>query len=245
MAYASKAGRARVSAKRPQAQAVCMRCGLWYNRVDLNFQFQWRGTSLRNIYILVCDRCLDVPTEQLRAIQLPADPTPVYFPSVEDFVGDETNFRTVGEGKVDPVSGIPIPSTDFRVTMDCQNRITESIGAPVGFDQRAVMPYNGAIQKPFGRQLPLLSVTANGTATVNVTCFAVHGLHTGDQISVAGLSERNANGFFTVIVPGATTFSYMTATDVKAAALLTSTTRAITALVGLPYGDETIPQVSP
>lgn len=245
MAYASKAGRARVSAKNPQAQAVCYRCGIWYNRVDLSFQYEWRGTSLRNLYILVCNRCLDVPQEQLRAIQLPADPTPIYFPSVEDFVAAETNYRTVGEGTVDPRTGIPVPSTDYRVTQDCQNRITQEIGAPTGFIQNAVMPYNGAIQKQFGVLLSPLSATANGSATVTATFSSPHGLVTNDQIAVEGLSSREANGFFSVTVLTAMAFTYATYSDIPAAPLLTGTTRMITCLVGLPYGTKTIPQVGP
>lgn len=245
MAYASKAGRARVSAKSPRAQAVCMRCGIWYNRVDLNFQFQWRGTSLRNIYILVCDRCLDIPTEQLRSITIPADPTPIYFPSVEDFVADETNYRTVGEGTIDPITGLPIPSKDYRVTQDCQNRVTQEIGAPTGLIQNGVMPYNGGVQKHFGVPLSLLSVIANGTATVAVTCSVAHGLCTDSQISAEGLSNVKANGFYSVTVTTAMAFTYMTYGNIASGPLLTGTTRMITALVGLPYATKTIPQVGP
>lgn len=243
MAYASKAGRARVSAKSPRAQAVCMRCGFWYNRVDLNFQFDWRGTSLQNLYILVCDRCLDVPQEQLRAIQLPADPTPVYFPSVEAFEQDETNYRTLVPGTVDPVTGIPVPNQTGRITEDLQCRITNPIGAPVGLDQNAVMPYNGAIQKAFGVVLSPLSITANGTDQVSVTFSQAHGLCTNDQISVEGLADPLACGFFSVIVSSPMAFTYQTYNDIASGPLLTATTRMVTALVGLPYGTVRIPQV--
>ena len=150
MAWASQSGRARTNARKPSAFAVCMRCGIWYNRVNLNFQYDWRGTSLQNLYILVCDLCTDVPQEQLRAIQLPADPTPIYYPSVEDFVADETNYRITVPGCVDPISGIPKPSNDFRVTQDCENRVTQPTGRPDGLVQAGVMPYNGAIQKHLG-----------------------------------------------------------------------------------------------
>jgi hypothetical protein len=246
MAYASRAGRARTSSKSPRAFAVCMRCGLWYNRDELVFQSEWRGTTLTNIYILVCKKtCLDVPQEQNRAIILPADPTPIYFPSVEDFAAAETNCRSTVPGSVDPITGIPIPSTTLRVTEDGHNRITQPIGAPNGLDQNAVMPYNGAIQQAFGAPLSLLSVIANGTATIAVTCSAAHGLSTNSQISVEGLSAANANGFYSVTVTTAMAFTYLTYGDIAAGGLLTSTTRMITALVGLPYGSETIPQVGP
>ena len=243
MAYASRAGRARVSAKKPQAQAVCMRCGIWYNRVDLNFQYDWRGTSLQNLYILVCDRCTDVPQEQLRAIQLPADPVPIYYPSVEAFEADETNYRVTVPTCVDPISGIPLPPNDYRVTEDCANRITQPIGTPNGLIQNGVMPYNGATQQAFGRTLSPLSLTSNGTATVTATFSAPHGLKTDDQIAVEGLTDRRATGFFSVTVLTTMAFTYATYDDVPAAGLLTGTTRMITCLVGLPYGLKQIPEV--
>ena len=243
MSYASKAGRARVSAKKPAAQAVCDRCGIWYNRVSLHWQFDWRGTSLQNLWILVCDRCLDTPQAQLRAIQLPADPVPVWQPRVENFADDETNYRSVGPSTIDSITGIPIPSTMLRVTEDCQNRVTQEIGAPVGLEQNAVMPYNGGVQKAFGVPLSLLSVIANGTAMIAVTCSAVHNLKTDDQVSIEGLSKAAANGFYSVIVTTATAFTYMMAANMPSASLLTSTARIVTALVGLPYGTKTIPQV--
>lgn len=245
MAYASQSGRARTSAKSPRAFAVCQRCGLWDNRDKMQFQMEWRGTTLRNIYILVCGRCYDTPQEQLRSITIPADPTPIYFPSVEDFVAAETNYRTVGEGTIDTITGIPVPSTDYRVTQDCQNRITQEIGAPTGLIQNAVMPYNGALQKQFGVLLSPLSITANGTATVACTFLKAHGLNTNDQIAVEGLSGREANGFFSVTVLTAMAFTYTTYSDISAAPLLTGTTRMITCLVGLPYGETQIPQVGP
>jgi hypothetical protein len=239
MAYASRSGRARTSAKKPEAFAVCDRCGIWHNRVSLQWQSDWRGTSLQNLWILVCRRCLDTPQEQLRAIQLPADPVPVWQPRIEDFAGDETDYRSTVPGTVDPITNIPIPSTTLRVTEDCQNRITQPIGIPEGLDQDAVMPYNGGVQKAFGVPLALLSVIANGTATIAVTCSAPHGLVTDGQISAEGLTA--ANGFYSVVVVSATAFTYMTPQNVPAGSLLTPTSRIVTALVGLPYGSTTIP----
>lgn len=244
MSYASKAGRARTSARNPQAFAVCDRCGVWHNRVNLSFQFDWRGTALQNLWILVCKRCLDRPQEQLRAIQLPADPTPVWQPRVEAFSDDETDYRSTLPIPVDPIVGIPVPSkTALRVTQDCENRITQPIGCPDGLEQNAVMPYNGSIQKAFGVKLPVLSISTNGTNIVTVTCSAVHGLHPNDQVSVAGTESCCADGFYSVNVLTATAFTYATARSIAAGALLTPTTRIVTALVGIPYGSDQIPLV--
>lgn len=214
MSYASKAGRARVSAKSPSAFGVCDRCSLWYNLNDLVWQMDWRGTSLVNLWIRVCTRtCLDVPQQQLRAIQLPADPVPVWQPRPENFLNDEVDSN-------------------------------QPIGIPTGLDQNAVMPYNGAIQKAFGVPIAVLSIISNGTTTIFVTCSAPHGLINDDQIAVQGLTDRNACGFFSVVMFTPMTFTYATANAIAAASLLTPTTRMITCLVGLPRGSTDIPQVT-
>ena len=59
MGYGSLSGRARTDVNNPRAFAVCDRCGLWYNHSDLNWQMDYRGRTLQNIRILVCDTCND------------------------------------------------------------------------------------------------------------------------------------------------------------------------------------------
>jgi hypothetical protein len=133
MAYASQAGRARTSARSPQAHAICDRCGFRYNLVDLNWQFDWRGASLQNIKLLVCKSCYDEPQEQLRAIVIPADPVPVANPRIQDFVTAEQNTRvTSGQNTVDPRTGIPIINGDTRITQNDEVRVTQQTGEPPG-----------------------------------------------------------------------------------------------------------------
>jgi hypothetical protein len=269
MAYASRSGRARTSVSNPRAFAVCQRCGLWYNRIDLKFQFDWRGAQLQNLYILVCTPCYDEPQSQRRAITLPADPVPVYYPSVEDFVADESDYRTIGAPAIDPRTGLPIPSEVYRVTADCQNRTLQPYGQPVGMDANAIMPtWTGVGTIHLGAVLPALSVSANGTAVVTVTCSAPHNLQPPFQIAARGLTA--ANGFYTANVTTATAFTYDTqnpiplgatviATDsgfeittdtgapiatsqtISPQSLLTSTTLIQSCQIGLPYGYATIP----
>lgn len=76
-------GHARVNARKPQAHAICDRCGFRYNHVDLQWQFQWQGPTLQNLRQLVCRSCLDVPNAQLRTILIPADPLPILNPRPE------------------------------------------------------------------------------------------------------------------------------------------------------------------
>lgn len=244
MSYASQSGRARTSPSNPQAHAICDRCGFRYNFVDLQVQYDWRGSALLPLNIYVCRRCLDRPQEQWRSIIVPADPTPIINARVQDFVAAETDYQTISNGTViDPVTGIPIPSTTILVTQDGEPMINQPIGASVGLEQGAVMPLRGVTH--YGVPVPVLSVTGNGTVVVSVTCSSPHGLSTNDQISVEGLSNVLANGFFSVTVTTATAFNYQTYSSIAAGALITPTTRMITAIVGLPYGVVQIPQVGP
>jgi len=244
MAYASQSGRAKVSSSNPRAFGICDRCGFLYNHDNLQWQFDWAGASLINKRILVCNSCLDVPQEQLRAIVLPADPVPIMNPRVENYAEAETNFQTVSAPPVyDPVTGIPIPSTTILTTENGQPLTTTPYGQPVGLDQNAVMPLNGKIH--YGVKLNPLSITAIGTDQVRVTFSAPHNMATNDQISIEGLTNKLADGFYSITVTTATAFTYQTYSVISAGALLQGTTNMVTARVGLPYGYTKIPQVGP
>ena len=138
MGYASQAGRARTDPRNPQAHAICDRCGFRYNHVDLRWQYDWRGTSLQNLRLLVCSTCNDEPQQQLRAIVIPADPVPVQNPRIQDFVTAETNTRaTSGQNTVDSTTNIPVINGDTRITQDDKVRVTQQTGeAPEGRNQR-------------------------------------------------------------------------------------------------------------
>jgi hypothetical protein len=74
---------------------------------------------------------LDTPQEQLRAIILPADPVPIYRPSLENFVVAESNTRaTSGQDTVDARTGIPVPGDVLRITQDDKFRVTQQTGEP-------------------------------------------------------------------------------------------------------------------
>ena len=237
-------GRARVSARNPRAFAICDRCGFLYNHVNLKWQFDWRGSTLQNLRFLVCNRCYDTPQEQLRAIVVPADPTPIINARVEPYSVDETDYRTASAPTVyDLITGIPIPPAVNIVTQDGNNTTTQVIGNPNGLEQGAVMPLVGTVT--YGAKIPALSVISNGTTTVSVTCSSAHGLSNNSQVSIEGLSTNNADGFYSVTVTSATAFTYSTYSAIPSGSLLTNTTNIITALVGLPYNYAQIPQTGP
>ena len=132
MGYASKAGRARISARNPRALAICDRCGLTYNHVNLQWQYDWAGASLINKRLLVCDTCLDVPQSQLRAIVVPADPVPILNPRVQNYQAASEDLRTTQGNMVDPVTNIPIIGGDTRITQDDNTRVTQQTGEAPG-----------------------------------------------------------------------------------------------------------------
>jgi hypothetical protein len=212
---------------------------MWYNRTALRFQYDWRGPKIENLWILVCEHCYDKPQEQLRAITLPADPVPIFYPSVEDFANAETDYRSVAFAPAtDPRTGLPVYANDLRTTVECVNRTTIPYGDPIGLDANAVMPLqvNGGIPTHYDIVLPVLSLFSYD-CLVTVTCGAVHNLQPNQQVAITGMTT--GNGFYSVAVPTATVFTFQTAQPCQPQ--LTNTTRMVTTNVGLPLGFTDIP----
>lgn len=243
MGYASRLGRARISAKNPRAAGVCDRCGAVYSFSALKWQYDWRGTSLQNLRFLVCNRCYDKPQEQLRSIVVPPDPTPIINARVQDYVAASTDYVTVGQGTVDPVTNIPKPSTTVLNMQDGSALNTQPVGRPLGYEQDAQMPL--VMNQKWAVKLPLLSVSSTGSTIISVTCSSPHGLATDAQIGVQGLSNTLADGAYSVTVTTATAFTYTVNAPVPAGSLLTSTTNMVTMNMGLPYNYAQIPQPGP
>jgi hypothetical protein len=93
MGYASISGKARTDVNNPRAFAVCDRCGQWRNHVDLQWQYDYRGRTLANLRILVCETCLDDPQPQLKPRIIPPDPLPIANARVESFAYDNEDER--------------------------------------------------------------------------------------------------------------------------------------------------------
>jgi len=203
MGYASQSGRARTSSRSPQAHAICDRCGFRFNHVDLKWQYDWRGASLANTRLLVCGGCYDTPQQQLRAIVVPADPMPIQNPRTQDFVTAESNFRvTSGQNTVDPLTGIPVPGGDFRVTSaddvaTDDRRVTQHTGEPPG--GRNTLP--GTDPNAITYRV-ISSAADNGAGLIRLTVNATSGMITGQQVTigdVVGTTEANGNWTITVI----------------------------------------------
>lgn len=106
-------GRGRVSARSPQALACCDRCNFVVNRVDLRYQLQWQGFKLQNLQLLVCERCYDLPSVQLKTIIIPADPLPIYNPRPEQYIAEVWSYRATQDGSI-------------RITEDGKIRVVDS-----------------------------------------------------------------------------------------------------------------------
>ena len=132
MGYASRLGRARISARSPRAAGVCDRCGFVYTHANLRWQYDWLGSTLQNTRILVCRHCEDKPQEQLRAITIPADPVPIMNPRTQDYVTASVDSRITQGNTIDPVTGLPIPGGDTRITEADATRVPQQTGEPPG-----------------------------------------------------------------------------------------------------------------
>ena len=234
-------GRASVSSRNPKAFGICDRCGFLYNHNRLQWQFDYAGAGLINKRILVCSPCLDTPQNQLRAIVLPQDPTPIQNPRVQDYAAAETDNIAINAPTVtDFWTGIPVPSTTDVITQDGVQITTQVLGKPADLNQNAVMPLVNGVT--YRKVLSPLSITSQtGTSTITVTFSSAHNLNTNDQIAVQGLTNNLANGTYSVTVTNPLIFTYQVNNAIPAGGLLQGTTLMVTALVGIPRNYNQIP----
>ena len=94
--------RAAVDRSSPRAWSTSDRSGFVGNHENQQFQWDWRGTGLVNLRILVNADELDVPQRQLGAIILPPDPPPVMNARPEPYaIDEESSENYTSENGVD------------------------------------------------------------------------------------------------------------------------------------------------
>jgi hypothetical protein len=109
-------GRARVSARRPEAHGICDDCGFRYLRRQLRPKQQWTGMKLQTFNILVCNQCWDIPQTQLRTLIIPPDPIPIRNPRPEQFSAEVPSYASTLTGNhMTTTSGVKITMM-IRVT---------------------------------------------------------------------------------------------------------------------------------
>ena len=242
MGYASRSGRAKTSASNPRAFAICDRCALWYNHVDLKWQYDWAGASLINKRILVCETCYDEPQNQLRAIIVPADPMPIINPRVEPYAWDETDRRQVsGYNTTNPQTGIPVQQGDTRVTtvdgnVPDQTRVTQQTGeAPGGTNQMPGTDPNAVTYRN------IITVADNGAGLIRITVTVTSGFITNQRVIIGDVNGVPANGRWVITVVNATQFDLQ---DSTFSGSYTSGGYVIND-PSLPYGFDEVPKTGP
>jgi len=134
---------------------------------------------------------------------------PILNPRVQDYGTAETDYRITQGNTTNAQTGIPVPGGDTRITQDDNTRVTQEIGGTrydlseqPGLNQNAIMPLqtNQTTVSDYYVELSLTSVVFNRSGLATVTCPIAHGISTGAQISVEGLSSATANGFYTITV---------------------------------------------
>lgn len=242
MGYASRSGRAQTSAKRPRAFGVCDRCAIWYNHDQLSWQYDWAGASLINKRILVCRTCYDEPQQQLRAIVVPADPTPIINPRVEPFAFDNIDRRQVsGYNTVNQQTGIPVPQGDTRVTSldDEENkiRVTQQTGAASGSKNQLPGTDPNAVT-----YRTVTNCVDNGSGLIRLTVATTNGMITGQYITVqevGGVPVSDGNWVATIVDN--------TTIDLQDSAFSGSYTSGgyVVNNPSLPYGSDEVPRTGP
>jgi hypothetical protein len=242
MGYASRSGRAKTDARNPRAFAICDRCALWYNHVDLKFQFDWAGASLINKRILVCDTCYDTPQEQLRAIIVPADPVPIVNPRVEPYAWDEIDRRQVsGYNTTNSQTGIPVQQGDTRVTtvdgnVPDQTRVTQQTGeAPGGTNQKPGTDPDAVTYRN------IITVADNGAGLIRITVTVTSGFITNQRVIIGDVNGVSANGRWVITVVNATQFDLQ---DSVYSGTYTTGGYVIND-PSLPYGFDEVPKTGP
>jgi len=139
MGYSSISGKAYTNPSSPRAFGVCDRCGQWRNHHELRWQHDFRGKTLQNLRILVCEVCLDDPQPQLKPRIIPPDPLPIQNARTEPYVYDSLDNRyTSVPQQTDFWTGLPIAGGENRITQNNDNRVTQQTGTAPG--SRSIFP---------------------------------------------------------------------------------------------------------
>lgn len=111
--------------------AFCDRCNMQYNHSALKWQYEWVGTKLTNLRLLVCPTCLDRPDPQMRTIKIPPDPVPIANPRPGFPEQDISPARSISQGPlpIDPMTGMPVnPIPVMRWTQRMNVRAVQQTG---------------------------------------------------------------------------------------------------------------------
>ena len=165
-------GHATVSETSPRAHATCDRCGFEFLHSQLQWQFQWSGTKLQNLRLLVCRSCLDQPAEQLRTILIPPDPVPILNPRLENYTSDNNPLSPISISSITGAGdaiGTMIQGGGLNAAFDRNTNKGFAFCASLG---PSTAGYTNTVGKNWGVATQPI-VAAASTQTYNVSRFII------------------------------------------------------------------------
>lgn len=147
--------RTSLSPSAPSAWFECDRCGMRGDRREARWQYEWGGTQLINLRLLVHEHCLDKPQAQLRAKIIGPDPLPILNPRPENETAQDTSLTVAGLG-----INVPQPLAVFLSDDPARQYDTLGLvrGASAGYGLRQInLGYRGAAIQVRNAQSGLLS----------------------------------------------------------------------------------------
>src|SRR5271169_5877295 len=103
--------RTSTNVRSPRSWGTCDRSGFIANHENLVWQFDWRGTQLENLRILVAPDMLDEPQRQLGTIILPPDPVSILNARPEQYAMEEPTpplFTYLSAAVLAGVTALPV-----------------------------------------------------------------------------------------------------------------------------------------
>lgn len=168
--------------------AVCDRCGGWYNHSNLRWQYQFAGTTVVNLRILVCPKCLDDMSPFLITPILPIDPPPVFDARPEPYSLDETSPTQEFTAQInwpDPTIG-----ADFYIDLFDGNPISGGssvLSAVTGSATRAnaASSIGSPVEGICGNTVAITFTEASASSS-NLTYIAVYDAATAGNLLASG-----------------------------------------------------------
>ncbi len=130
--------RTSTNTRSPRAWGTCDRSGFITNHEKLVWQYDWRGTQLVNLRVLVAPDMLDKPQRQLGTIILPPDPVSIINARPEQYSVEEQTYRLQQDGTARlQMDGTPRLESNRQETLFLTDDITGQ--QLVGDDGRPIL----------------------------------------------------------------------------------------------------------
>lgn len=178
-------GRAQVDATSPRAFGICDRCGFTYNLYQLNYQYQYNGTTLYNTRYRVCPTCMDDPQPQLLNPILPPDPLPVNDPRPSAYsVNEAGTLQNMG---AQVFSSTPFGSTLYIDLFNGNPATSTSVLAEItGSATRTNYASSMSGSSPYVNTDEIV-ITTNIQASTNISWIGIYDAATGGNLLMSAV----------------------------------------------------------